>query len=66
MFLKSDERGTQVTQSVMHLTLDFGSGHHLMILQFKPHVRLCADGAETAWDSFSPLSAASFILKINK
>ena len=28
--------------------LGFNSGHELMICEFKPHVRLCADSAEPA------------------
>ena len=46
-----------VAQSVKHLTLDFGSGHDLTIREFEPHIRLCADNAESAWHSLSiPLS----------
>ena len=47
-------RGTWVAQSVKHLTLDFGSGHDLMVCEFEPCVRLCADSEEPAWDSLSP------------
>ena len=41
-------------QSVEHLTLDLGSGHHLMICEFEPCMELCPDGMEPAWDSVSP------------
>ena len=43
--------------SVEHPTLGFGSGHDLMVHEFEPLVGLCADSAESAWDSVSPLSA---------
>ena len=44
-----------------HLTLDFGSGHDLMVRRFEPQVRLHTDSAEPAWDSL-PLPPS---LKIN-
>ena len=31
----------------------FGSGHDLMVRGIEPHVRLCADSVEPAWDSLS-------------
>ena len=46
--LKRDGRGTWVAQSVKHLTLDFGSGHDLVVHEFEPLIRLCADGEEPA------------------
>ena len=42
-----------MAQSVKQPTLDFGSGHDLTVHEFKPHIRLCADGMEPAWDSLS-------------
>ena len=42
-----------MAQSVECATLDFGSGHDLMVRGVKPHFGLCADIAESAWDSFS-------------
>ena len=33
------------------LTLDFSSGHDLMVCELEPRVRLCADSAKPAWDS---------------
>ena len=38
---------------VKHLTLDFGSCHHLMVCELKPCIGLRADSAEPAWDSLS-------------
>ena len=46
---------TWVAQSVKHQTLDFGSGHDLMICEFEPLVGLHADGVEPAWGSLSLL-----------
>ena len=47
-------QGAWVAQSVEHPTLDFGSGHDLVVRGIESHIRLCADGAEPAWDSLSP------------
>ena len=44
--------------SVKHLTLDFGSGHDLVVHGLEPHVGLCADSVEASWDSLSPVSLA--------
>ena len=44
--------------------------HDLMLSKFKPHVRLCTDSMEPAWDSLSllppPTHALSLSLKIYK
>ena len=48
--------GTWVAQSVKHSTLDFSSGHHLTVREFKPCSGPCADSVEPASDSLSPLS----------
>ena len=42
-----------MTQSVKLLTLGFGSGHDLMVLEIKTCIGLCTDSAEPAWDSLS-------------
>ena len=47
-------QGTWVAQSVEHPALDFGSGHDLTVCGAEPHVGLCADSAEPAWDSLPP------------
>ena len=57
--LKVTAWGTWVAQSVKHLILDFGSGHDLMVREFKPCIGLCTDGVEPAWDSLSHLSAST-------
>ena len=48
---------------------DFGSGHDLAVRGFEPHVGLCADSAEPAWDflflSLCTSPALSLSLKIN-
>ena len=52
MNYRKDKQGTWVAQSVRHITLDFGSGHDLMVRQFKPLMGLFT--AEATWDSLSP------------
>ena len=42
-----------MAQSVGHLTLGFGSGRDPTVCEIEPHVELCADGREAAWDSLS-------------
>ena len=46
-------RGVWVVQFLKHLTLDYGSGHHLTICESEPHIRLYADSVETVWVSLS-------------
>ena len=48
---KEELRGDWVDQSVKPPTPDFSSGHDLTVGEFEPHVRLCTDGVEPAWDS---------------
>ena len=65
----SPNQGAWVAQSVKHLTLGFSSGHDLMDCEFEPHIGLCADSREPAWDfSLSLPSSLSLFLKneINK
>ena len=67
-------RGAWVAQSVKILTLDFGSGHDLMVCELEPRIGLCTFSMEPAWDSLffslpllhSCLHALSLSLKINK
>ena len=42
--------------SVKHLTLGFGSGHDLTVSEVEPHIGLCADSMEPAWDFSLPVS----------
>ena len=35
--------GPWVAPSIEHLTRNFGSGHDLVVREFEPHVRSCAD-----------------------
>ena len=51
--LKASFREPWGALSVKRLTLGFGSGHDLTVCEFEPHVRLCADSSEPAWDSLS-------------
>ena len=46
--------GTRKGQLVNGLTLDFSSSNDLTVREIEPHVRLCADSTEPAWDSLSP------------
>ena len=59
-----------MAQSVKHLTLDFSSGHDLEVRGIEPHVGLCADGIEPAWDSFfaslCPSLACACTLSLSK
>ena len=58
-------RGVWVAQSAKHPTLDFGSGHDLIVREFEPHIRLCTDGAEPAWDSLSLSLSAPPLLALS-
>ena len=43
-----------MAQSVKCPTLGFGSGHGPVVRGFEPHIGLCVDSVEPAWDSLSP------------
>ena len=47
-------RGAWVAQSIKRPTGGFSSGHELTIRELEPHIRLCAESEEPAWDSRSP------------
>ena len=53
-----------MAQLVRCPTLDFGLGHDLTVRGIEPRTGLCADSAESAWDSLSPSALPP--LKINK
>ena len=59
-------------QSVKLLTLDFGSGHDLMVCEIEPCIGLCTDSTEPTLGLSLPLppsphsSSLSLFLKINK
>ena len=59
---KNEVRGAWVAQSVKRPTLDFGSGHDLVVHEFEPHVGLWADSVEPAWDALSPSLSAPPLL----
>ena len=42
--------GAWVAQSVKHPSLGFSSVRDLTVHEFEPHIRLCTESAETAWD----------------
>ena len=53
-----------MAQSLKHPTLDFSSGHDFTVREFEPHVSLCAECAEPAWDSPSlPVSASPLLMR---
>ena len=56
-------RGAWVAQSFKHLTLDFSSGLDLTVCRFEPHIGLCTDHVEPAWDSPSPYLSFSLSQK---
>ena len=53
-----------MAQLVKHLTLDFSSGHDLMVHEFEPCIGLCDGSAEPAWDSLSPSLSAPPLLAL--
>ena len=60
-------RGSGVAHLVKRLTLGFGSGDDIKVHGFKPHVGLCADNAEPAWDSVSlPLCPSLLTICLSK
>ena len=69
---KNCDGGTRVVQLIKHLALGFSLSHDLTVCEFEPHIRLCADCTEPAWDSLTPslsappLPTLSLSLKINK
>ena len=48
-----------MAQSVKRPIVDFSSGRDLTICEIEPHVGLCADSVELAWDSFPTSLSAS-------
>ena len=54
-----------MAQLVKHPTLNFGSGHDLMVHEFEPCVGLCDGNAEPAWDSLSPSLSAPPLLSFS-
>ena len=54
MIKVSKTQGAWVAQSVECFTLDFRSGHDLMVRETEPCVGLCADNTEPAGDFSVP------------
>ena len=55
-----------MAQSVKDPTLDFSSGHDPTVHGIEPHVRLCTDSKEPAWDSLSaPPPACTLSLSLS-
>ena len=56
-----------MAQLVKHSTLGFGLGHDIRVSEFEPHIGLCTDNVEPAWDSlFLSLSLLPPSLSQNK
>ena len=53
-----------MAQSGKRPTLDFGSGHDLVVQGTEPCIGLCDDSAEPAWDSLSPSHAHVYTLSL--
>ena len=49
-----------MVRSVKRPTLDFSSGYDPTVREVAPHVGLCADSTEHAWDSLFPSLAFPF------
>ena len=54
-----------MAQSLRHPALNFGSGHNLTVGEFEPHIGLCADNMEPAWDYLSPSFSAPPLLALS-
>ena len=61
----SGVRGIWVASSDEGPALEFGPGHDLTVHEREPHIRLCADSMELAWDSLSPSLSASHPLTLS-
>ena len=48
------------------LTLDVGSGHDLIVCEFKPHTGFHVDSVEPAGDSLSPSLPLPHVLSLSK
>ena len=53
-----------MAQPVTYLTAGSGPSHDLTVCEFKPRIGLCADSAEPAWDSLSPILSAPPLLML--
>ena len=54
-----------MAQSVKRPSLDFSSGHNLMVREIEPRSGLYADSMEPAWDFLSPcLSAPPLLMHV--
>ena len=64
-FGKNGVEGVSAARSIERLTFDFGPGHDLTVHEIKPHIRLCADSNEPAWDSLSLSLSAPPLLTLS-
>ena len=54
-----------MAQSVKPPTLDFSSGHDLVVHEMEPYIGVCADSEEPAWDSLSPSLSSPPLLTLS-
>ena len=59
-------QGAWVAQSIKYPTLDFGSGHDPTVPEIEPHVGLCVNSVEPAWDLLSPSFSTPPWLSLSK
>ena len=59
LFKNLNTWGAWVAHLVEHLTIDFSSGHNLMVCEIEPYIRLCADSTKPASDILSLSSSLS-------
>ena len=55
-----------MAQSVKHPALGFVSGPDFTVRGIEPHIGLCADSVELAWDSLSLPLSLSFPCSLSK
>ena len=57
--------GTPGWLSQLSVQLDLGSGHDLSVCGMEPHIGLCADSADPAWNSLFPFLSALPLLYLS-
>ena len=64
-FKKYPDWGAWAAPWVKPPALDFGSGHDVVVCEFKPRVEFCADSEEPARDSLSLSAPLAFSLSLS-
>ena len=65
---RAEREGERIPSRLHTVSAEPNIGLDLMIHETEPHVRLCADNTEPAWDSLSPslCPSSTHILSQNK